>query len=242
MHGDPAAALLEVLDPEQNCNFTDHYLNIPFDLSHILFIATANTITTIPPALLDRMEVIHLSGYTHEEKLKIAENYLIPKQLDEHGLKRELVQFTDDALKSLIVKYTREAGVRNLERKISAVCRALVVKVVESARDQTSVMADGHSIIRATEEIDMESAAKTLGSTVCSPGSITHNFKIIVDSDLAENILGTPIYDNEIAARLGVPGVAVGLGWTAVGGETLFVEANKIEGDGQLTLTGLLFI
>ncbi|CAG2122411.1 unnamed protein product, partial [Medioppia subpectinata] len=134
IHGDPASALLEVLDPEQNCSFTDHYLNVPFDLSQVLFIATANTMSTIPAALLDRMEVISLSGYTHEEKLHIGRHHLVHKQLGEHGLTSNTLVITDDALAALIAKYTREAGVRNLERKIGAVCRAVAVKVVEHNR------------------------------------------------------------------------------------------------------------
>ncbi|CAL1289937.1 unnamed protein product [Larinioides sclopetarius] len=200
IHGDPSAALLEVLDPEQNCNFTDHYLNVPFDLSQVLFIATANTINTIPPALLDRMEIITVPGYTHDEKENIARNHLVPKQLKEHGLTPDVLQFTDEAIRTIISKYTREAGVRGLERKIGAVCRAVAVKVVEKQ------------------------------SSVLKESSVIENQKRI----------GTPIFDIEVTGRLGQPGVAVGLAWTSAGGQIMYVEATKIEGDGQLILTGQL--
>jgi ATP-dependent Lon protease len=130
--GDPSAALLEVLDPEQNQYFTDHYMNMPFDLSKVLFIATANEAQTIPPPLMDRMELIQLSGYTIDEKLNIARKYLLPKQIQVHGLAQDLVQMNDDVLESVVASYTREAGVRNLEREIGSVCRSLAVEYSEA--------------------------------------------------------------------------------------------------------------
>ena len=129
--GDPSSALLEVLDPQQNNTFADHYLDVPFDLSHVMFITTANILDTIPPALLDRLEVIELTGYTQEEKVKIAERYLIPRQLTENGLTAEQLRITTKALNEIISGYTREAGVRNLEREIANVCRGVAAQIAE---------------------------------------------------------------------------------------------------------------
>jgi len=197
--GDPAAALLEVLDPEQNREFSDHYLELPFDLSRVIFIATANVIDTIPAPLRDRMEVIEISGYTEEDKLHIARKYLIPRQLKAHGLKRGQVRFTEAALRRLISHYTREAGVRQLEREIGAVCRAVARKVAEGKSSGE------HVTVKNLEEY-----------------------------------LGPPKYLPEVPERVKVPGVAIGLAWTPVGGEVLFVEAARMKGTRKLILTGQL--
>jgi ATP-dependent Lon protease len=199
--GDPASALLEVLDPEQNATFRDHYLDVPFDLSRILFITTANVIDAVPAPLRDRMEVIHLAGYTEDEKRRIAERHLVPKQAGEHGLTAGTdVTFTPEALRLLARSYTREAGVRNLEREIASVCRKIARR-----------HADGRT----------------------EPVTVT--------PDLVTSFLGVPRYEfEELEERTSVPGVAVGLAWTPAGGDVLFVEATRMPGKGQLTLTGQL--
>ena len=199
MRGDPAAALLEVLDPEQNDAFVDNFLEVPYDLSKVLFIATANTLDTIPPALRDRMEVIELHGYTVEEKTEIAQKHLWPKQRKAHGLKASEVRIYDSAIAKLIEDYTRESGVRELERKIGSVLR----KVAKS---------------------------------VASKESYAPSIK---KSDLAQ-LLGAAPFDQEIYQHHVSPGVAIGLAWTPVGGEILFIEASLNKGKGKLTLSGQL--
>jgi len=198
--GDPASALLEVLDPEQNNTFRDHYLDVPFDLSEVLFITTANILDPVPPALRDRMEVLELPGYTEEEKLMIATQHLVDRQVLNHGLNNQQLSFSDLALREIIRGYTREAGVRNLEREVGAICRKV-------AR-------------RQAEGVDTP---------------------VKVDPDTVGKILGAPKYlDEEVAERTKNPGVAIGLAWTPVGGDVLFVEATRMTGDGTLTLTGHL--
>src|SRR5215475_8727938 len=201
--GDPSSALLEVLDPEQNNTFRDHYLDVPFDLSEVLFITTANVLDPIPPPLRDRMEVLEIAGYTEDEKLKIATDHLVSKQIKNHGLTLEQIQFSPDALRAVIRGYTREAGVRNLEREIGSLCRKV-------ARRRAEAPADGIGLIQITPEVVVE-------------------------------MLGAPKFmDEEIEERTKEPGVAIGLAWTPVGGEVLFIEASRMAGSGSLTLTGQL--
>jgi ATP-dependent Lon protease len=198
--GDPASALLEVLDPEQNNTFRDHYLDVPFDLSEVLFITTANVLDTIPPPLRDRMEVLELVGYTEEEKLRIARDHLVKRQIANHGLSPEAVTFEDAALAAIIRGYTREAGVRNLEREIGAICRKIARRQAEG---QTGA--------------------------------------VVVTAAMVEELLGAPRHlDEEMKDRTRDPGVAIGLAWTPVGGDVLFVEASRMAGGSQLTLTGQL--
>ena len=199
IQGDPASALLEVLDPEQNSTFHDNYLGVPFDLSKVLFIATANQLDTIPGPLRDRMEIIELTGYTEEEKVEIARRYLVRRQLEANGLKAEQVSVSDEALHAIAREYTREAGCRSLEREIGAVLRNVAVRVAEGR----------------VAAVRIEAA------------------------DVHE-ILGAPKFENEVAMRVSVPGVATGLAWTPVGGDILFIEATRIPGSGQLILTGQL--
>jgi len=197
--GDPASALLEVLDPEQNAAFSDHYLEVPFDLSRIFFITTANVLETIPPALRDRMEVLALPGYTDEEKLQIARGHLFAKEREENGLEPSHLEMTDAAILGMIRNYTREAGVRNLEREIAAVCRAVARRVVEG-----------------------------------------ENEAVRVDEPDLRKYLGPVKFFSELAERITAPGIATGLAWTPVGGDILFVEATRMEGNKGLMLTGQL--
>jgi ATP-dependent Lon protease len=199
IQGDPSSALLEVLDPEQNNTFRDNYLGLPFDLSKVIFIATANVLDTIPGPLRDRMEVIELTGYTEDEKLEIAKRYLMRRQLEANGLKAEQAVITDAALRQIARDHTREAGVRNLERMIGAVLRNVAVRIAEGSIQQ--------------QTIDV--------------------------GDLPA-ILGAARFENEVAMRTSVPGVATGLAWTPVGGDILFIEATRVPGNSKLILTGQL--
>ncbi|KAH1080272.1 hypothetical protein J1N35_020033 [Gossypium stocksii] len=247
VRGDPASALLEVLDPEQNKSFNDHYLNVPFDLSKVIFVATANRMQPIPPPLLDRMEVIELPGYTAEEKLRIAMQHLIPRVLDQHGLSSAFLQIPEDMVKLVIQRYTREAGVRNLERNLAALARAAAVRVAE--REQAvSVSKDVHKITsplldnRLAEGAEMEMEVIPMG---VNNHEISNAFRIasplVVDEAMLEKILGPPRFDDrEAADRVATPGVSVGLVWTAFGGEVQFVEATSVVGNGELHLTGQL--
>jgi ATP-dependent Lon protease len=199
VQGDPSAAMLEVLDPEQNSTFRDNYLGVPFDLSRVVFIATANLLDTVPGPLQDRMEIISLPGYTENEKFEIARRYLVRRQLGANGLKPEQAEIEDDALRRLIQDYTREAGVRGLEREIGRALRHAAVEIAEGKKASVRIQS----------------------------------------ADLPD-VMGPPRFDNEVAMRTSVPGVATGLAWTPVGGDILFVEAARSPGRGTLTLTGQL--
>lgn len=198
--GDPSAALLEVLDAEQNKTFRDHYLEIPYDLSDVMFITTANTLDTVPRPLLDRMEIIELSSYTDKEKLMIAKNHLIPKQMQRHGLRKSHMSLNDDAIREIITCYTRESGVRNLERSIAEVCRKVARKLADDADAEKS---------------------RLNGTNV-------------------SDYLGVRKYLPERLAANAQVGLVNGLAWTSVGGDTLEVEVNVMDGTGKLELTGNL--
>ena len=231
-HGDPASAMLEVLDPEQNSKFRDNYLGVDFDLSKIMFIATANVLDTIPGPLRDRMEVIALPGYTEAEKLEIARRYLVARQLEANGLNASQVAIDDEALQELIAGYTREAGVRNLEREISAVFRHAAMRIASGNEITAEITAEINSGITSSSE-DLV-AAQSDTKDQAPPASIHIGIK-----DL-HAILGAQRFENEIALRAGIPGVATGLAWTPVGGDILFIEASKVPGSGRLILTGQL--
>ena len=196
--GDPCAALLEVLDPEQNDAFVDHYLDLPVDLSSVMFVGTANTLTSIPAALKDRLEIIEVSSYTALEKQTIARQHLLPRQVEEHGLEDQDLIISEDALLGVIERYTREAGVRQLEREIGTLCRKSAVAKVR------------------------ENSTLTVG-----------------DDDLVD-LLGARKFLPEIGGQNSMPGIAVGLAWTAVGGEILYIESTAMPGKGKIRLTGSL--
>ncbi|XP_064951425.1 lon protease homolog 2, peroxisomal-like [Musa acuminata AAA Group] len=247
VRGDPASALLEVLDPEQNKTFNDHYLNVPFDLSKVIFVATANRIQPIPPPLLDRMEVIELPGYTPDEKLNIAMKHLIPRVLDQHGLSSELLQIPEGMVTLIIQRYTREAGVRNLERNLATLARAAAVKVAE--QDSTMQLSkDVHPMTTSFldtrfadgADIEMEVIPMSVSRQEIS-NSFTSALVMLVDEAMVEKVLGPPRFDDsETADQLATPGVSVGLVWTSFGGEVQFVEATAMMGKGDLHLTGQL--
>ncbi len=197
--GDPSSALLEVLDPAQNYAFSDHYLEVPYDLSKVFFICTANVLDTIPPALRDRMEVLTIPGYTEEEKSEIARAHLVPRQQEEHGLTDENIEFDETAIRSVINQYTREAGVRNLDREIANICRKVARRIVEGESE-----------------------------------------KAVVNADTVTELLGPVRFFREVSERTDQPGISVGLAWTQVGGEILFVESSRMRGKGKLTITGRL--
>ena len=205
--GDPASALLEVLDPEQNKEFVDHYLEVPFDLSGVLFITTANTTDTIPRPLLDRMEVISISGYTEEEKFNIAKKYLVPKQIKNNGLSSGSISISASAIHALINSYTRESGVRGLEKEIGNLCRKVARKVIEA------------------QNADAEEGAKA---------------KFAITASNLDEYLGKKKYHYDKLLGKSEIGVATGLAWTIVGGDTLFIETAVLPGNGKLQLTGQL--
>ena len=198
--GDPSAALLEVLDGEQNATYRDHYLEIPFDLSNVMFITTANTLDTVPRPLLDRMEIIELGSYTDEEKLMIAKNHLIPKQLKKHGIKKTQLRIGDDAIREIIASYTRESGVRTLERRFAEICRKAAMEILSQE----------------------------------TPKRIT-----VTEKNL-DTYLGVRKYVRDQLHAADEVGLVTGLAWTSVGGETLEVEVNVMDGSGKLELTGNL--
>lgn len=197
--GDPSSALLEVLDPEQNSTFYDNYLEMEYDLSKVMFIATANSLSTIQPALLDRMEIIDINGYSTEEKVEIAKRHLIPQQLEEHGLKSSHVKIPVKTIRRVIDDYTRESGVRSLSRRIAGIMRGVAKKV-------------------AMEEVT----------------------SMTVNPEDLKDLLGPSRYSNEHYQKMTAPGVAVGLAWTQVGGDILFIEVSLNKGKGHLTMTGSL--
>lgn len=214
--GDPSSALLEVLDPEQNVNFRDNYLDLPFDISNIFFILTANTLDSIPEPLIDRAEIITLSGYIDQEKILIAKKYLIPKNLVKNGLKKNQVKYTDKALRLIAESYAREAGVRNYEKSLDKIHRKLI----------TSMLAPGEKDGGQKDGKPDAALKDLLGKKIK-----------ITDSDVAQ-YLGKPVFDESEIKKADVPGTAIGLAWTSMGGDTLLIETVPILGKEGFTLTG----
>lgn len=223
-NGDPSSALLEVLDPEQNKSFRDHYLEIPYDLSKVLFICTANSLSTIPKPLLDRMEIITLSSYTSIEKFHIAKNHLIKKQRDLHGLRSKDLKISNSSIHDIIDSYTKEAGVRELEQLIGKICRKSVRKILEFQED--------NNVLESTDSIDSIDSVENIDNSKSKSLSFTINNKNI------EDFLGSRKYQKDRKNKSDQVGIVRGLAWTSVGGTTLSIEVNVVSGDGKFKFTG----
>jgi ATP-dependent Lon protease len=226
--GDPASALLEVLDPEQNFNFRDHYLDLPFDVSHVFFIVTANTLDTIPSPLVDRMEIIQLPGYIDTEKLEIARHYLVPKSLEKNGLKKNQVKYNQESLLYIANGYAREAGVRNFEKNLDKIHRKIAKRIVD---------AEESSIAPEPEPKSNQNGGKKNAVEKKEPRKPAP-LKFAVDKKIIEEHLGKPIFPEGEIKKADRPGMSVGLAWTSMGGDTLVIEATSVPGKEGLTLTG----
>jgi len=232
--GDPASALLEVLDPEQNLNFRDHYLDLPFDISHVFFIVTANTLDTIPGPLIDRMEIIQLPGYIDTEKLEIAKHYLVPKSLEKNGLKKNQVKYNQESLLYIANGYAREAGVRNFEKNLDKIHRKIAKQIVDA---EESSINDNEKPAPAPESKSNKSGGKDKAIEKKEPQKPAP-LKFSIDKKIIEEHLGKPIFPEGEIKKADRPGMSVGLAWTSMGGDTLVIEATSVPGKEGLTLTG----
>jgi len=238
--GDPASALLEVLDPEQNFAFRDHYLDLPFDISHVFFIVTANTLDTIPSPLLDRMEIIQLPGYIDMEKLEIAKRYLLPKSLEKNGLKKNYVKYTKDSLLHIANAYAREAGVRNFEKNLDKIHRKLAKQIVddEETSPEQFVSAQEKPPAQDTPPVKEKPSAQEAPPAAASEKQAAKSVRFYIDKKFVEKQLGKPVFPEGDIKAADRPGMSVGLAWTSMGGDTLVIEATSLPGKEGLTLTG----
>ncbi|MCI1208227.1 MAG: endopeptidase La [Treponema sp.] len=230
--GDPASALLEVLDPEQNVSFRDNYLDLPFDVSNVFFILTANTLDSVPSPLLDRAEIIQLSGYIDQEKLEIARKYLVPKNLTKNGLDKKQVQFTKEALMTIAEEYAREAGVRNFEKCLDKINRKIVTEMMTAAEEKARTARKSRKKEKAKTSVDGKD------SGIATAAFIDKEKVHVVDSKDLARYLGKPLFDESEIKKASVPGTAIGLAWTNMGGDTLLIESIAFPGKGGLQLTG----
>lgn len=228
-HGDPASALLEVLDPEQNVTFRDDYLDLPFDVSNVFFILTANTLDTIPEPLLDRAEIIQLAGYIDQEKIEIAKKYLLPKNLEKNGLKKNQVKYTKAALLRIAQEYAREAGVRHYEKCLDKIHRKMVAELIGDADKKAA-----DAIKQAKEEQKTAEEIGLITTTMFYDAAQTY----AIDAPDLEKYLGKPVFDESEVKKAEIPGTAIGLAWTSMGGDTLMIESVSFPGKGDLILTG----
>lgn len=243
-NGDPASALLEVLDPEQNNSFTDHYMNVPYDLSDVFFVCTANTLDTIPSPLLNRMEVIEFQGYTPSEKLEIAKRHLFPKALKNVGLAEGDVALADDVLDTIISDYTREGGVRGLKKRLDTLCRIAAVKYIQAEETAASAPANAETTAEATmvsqPEAGTPAAASVSANAETTAAAATKHPVIQVTRENLRDFLDMHALPHNKVKASAQPGVVTGLAWTQVGGEILYIESLFTKGSGKTIITGQL--
>lgn len=243
-NGDPASALLEVLDPEQNNTFTDHYMNVPYDLSDVFFVCTANTLDTIPSPLLNRMEVIEFQGYTPSEKLEIAKRHLFPKALKNVGLAEDDVVLADDVLDTIISDYTREGGVRGLKKRLDTLCRIAAVKYIQAEETAASAPANAETTAAAATATQTEAgttAVASAASLAVPTGAATEKHPVIqVTRENLRDFLDMHALPHNKVKASAQPGVVTGLAWTQVGGEILYIESLFTKGSGKTIITGQL--
>ena len=237
-NGDPASALLEVLDPEQNVTFRDSYLDLPYDISNVFFILTANTLDTVPEPLLDRAEIIHLSGYIDQEKLEIAKKYLVPKNLAKNGLAKNQVKYTKAALLEIAEEYAREAGVRNYEKCLDKIHRKIVTEMIfeQEKKEENDSKSAKNTVVEPVETLSDRKSVKNRAER--GGLGLSSNPVITLDAPDLFKYLGKPVFDESQIKTASVPGTAIGLAWTSMGGDTLLIESSSFAGKSGLVLTG----